>query len=97
MSVPIDLSSSGIDFRALIDQVVTSGEPALLTQGGHVVAELRPSRPPAFLLSDLLRTLDAAPRLGAEEAHTFERDLVAAREQINQAGTPSSLRYQKSY
>lgn len=89
MSNPIELSAAPADFRALVDQVVQSGETIVLTEEGKSVAELRPIERTPLCLSELVRFLGETPRLGAEEAEAFEQDLLAARDGVDSAGVRS--------
>lgn len=70
------------NFSDYINRVAHRGERFVLTRGGRAVAELRPV-PAGRRLSELADIFAALPRLGADEAESFGRDIDAARGELN--------------
>jgi antitoxin (DNA-binding transcriptional repressor) of toxin-antitoxin stability system len=66
------------NFADYINRVAYRGERFILLRGGKPVAELSPL-PVGTRLADLPSLLDGLPRLSAEEAERFSRDLEEAR------------------
>ena len=69
-------------FSEYLGRVAYRRESFLLRKGKRTLAELRPA-PVGIRLGDLARLLEALPRLSAEEADDFARDLRDARDQAN--------------
>jgi antitoxin (DNA-binding transcriptional repressor) of toxin-antitoxin stability system len=69
------------NFADYFDRVAFRGERFVLTRGGRAVAELRPV-PVRERLGDLSALLDSLPRLGPNDAASFEADLAAARARL---------------
>lgn len=70
------------NFADYINRVAYRGEHFLLERGGKPVAELRPV-PEGRRLGDLPAILESLPRLGADEADAFARDLRDVRDELN--------------
>lgn len=68
-------------FSDYINRVSLKGERFVLMRGNKPVAELRPV-PVGRTLSDLPKILTSLPHLGTEGADEFERDLNAARSEL---------------
>jgi hypothetical protein len=69
------------NFADYVNRVSFRGERFVLMRGRRAVAELRPV-PAGMRLGNLPELLASLPRLGAEEAASFEADLAAARTQL---------------
>jgi prevent-host-death family protein len=67
------------NFSDYINRVAYRGERFVLTRGGRPVAELVPAQPAGRRLSELASVLGSLPRLGEDEAASFEEDLERAR------------------
>lgn len=70
------------NFSEYINRVAHRGERFVLTRGGRAVAELRPV-PSGRRLSELPEVFASLPRLGADEAEAFGRDIDAARDELD--------------
>jgi prevent-host-death family protein len=70
------------NFSDYINRVAYRGERFVLTRGGRPVAELIPARTAGRRLAELPSVLASLPRLGNEEAASFEEDLTRARSEF---------------
>ena len=82
MRTPISISDVARDLDTCIDRVVRRGERFVLMRDGKPVAELRPA-PVGRKLSEFPEIFASLPRLGADEAEAFGRDIDDAREELN--------------
>ena len=82
MRTPVSISDVARDLDEYIDRVVRRGERFVLMREGKPVAELRPVSA-GRKLSELPEIIASLPRLGADEAEAFGRDLDDAREELN--------------
>jgi antitoxin (DNA-binding transcriptional repressor) of toxin-antitoxin stability system len=71
------------NFSKFINRVVRRGEDFVLTREGKAVAELRPVSA-GRKISELPKLFASLPRLDAEEAAAYARDVDAAREELAQ-------------
>ena len=71
----------------IINRVAYRGEAFVVERGGRPVAHLVPV-PRAGRLGDLSRILDEIPRLPAEDAEDFGRELDEARSRLPVPGDP---------
>jgi antitoxin (DNA-binding transcriptional repressor) of toxin-antitoxin stability system len=70
------------NFADYVNRVAYGGERFILMRGGKAVAELVPV-PAGKPLSELPELLASLPHLSQEEAESFEKDLAAARAELN--------------
>jgi antitoxin (DNA-binding transcriptional repressor) of toxin-antitoxin stability system len=70
------------NFADYINHVAYGGERFVLMRGGKAVAELVPV-PADRPLRELPELLASLPHLSEEEAESFEKDLAAARAELN--------------
>ena len=75
------------NFSDYINRVAYRGERFVLTRGGRPVAELVPPLPAGRRLGELPSVLASLPRLGNDEAASFEEDLRRARNELGGAPT----------
>lgn len=75
------------NFRDYIGRVTHGGERFLLSRGGETVAELR-GVASGRTLDELPDVLASLPRLSAEDADGFARDLETARAELDGAAEP---------
>jgi len=73
------------NFSEYINRVAFRGERFILVRGNKPVAELSPV-PVGTRLGDLASLLESLPKLGEEEALSFERDLEAVRAELGGYG-----------
>lgn len=69
------------NFAEYVNRVAFRGEHFVLMRGRRAVAELRPV-PTGMRLGDLPGLLASLPRLGPEDAASFEDDLTTAQDQM---------------
>jgi antitoxin (DNA-binding transcriptional repressor) of toxin-antitoxin stability system len=84
-AVEISVTEAARGFSDCVNRVAYRGETFRLRRGGRTVAELRPAAT-GLRLGDLPALLAAAPRLGAEEAKAFAREVDRARGALNRRG-----------
>ncbi|HEX6749048.1 MAG TPA: hypothetical protein VF092_17245 [Longimicrobium sp.] len=82
MSKSASVTDVARNFSDYINRVAHRGERFVLMRGGKAVAELRPV-PTGRRVSELAEIFASLPRLGADEAEAFGRDIDAAREEQN--------------
>jgi len=85
VSTPVSVTQAARHFADYINRVVYRGDRFLLLRGNRPVAELGPV-PAARRLGDLPTIMAALPRLTAEEAEGFARDIEASRVELAHAG-----------
>lgn len=77
------------NFSDVLARVQHRGESFLLTRHGRVIAQLSPAEPRKVVrLGQLAQVLDELPRLDADDASRFERDLGNGRARLRAPSDP---------
>jgi len=84
-SIALSLTDAARNFSETINRVTYCGDRFVLLKGGREVAEIRPV-PKGRRLSELAAFLKTSARLTPAEADAFEKDMDAARYEINRMG-----------
>jgi hypothetical protein len=74
-------------FADYINRVAYQGERLVLVRGQRELAEVSP-RPADRSLRELPGLLERLPRLGEDDAASFDADVAQAREELGAAGEP---------